>query len=184
MEWFYYFIEKIYQIWLDSKGIEHLKTAATKIMEELTTKEKGDLGEEYVESLLINKDFITGLAPASRTKGDVWGFKDMRTYLHVALIQVKSSEDENPPALSNEETNECNEFCKFVFDKFYNVSDIIPNEYQGKSLCVSIGYVGAKNIIDNPKIKSQYLIDYKTNIQEKSVNDNARQQCIMIHNTL
>lgn len=178
MEWIHIFIEKIYQLWF-SKDVDLIKKEAIKIMIE-SNVDIGRYGEDFVFNKIEEKEYYPAKSPSSRTPADVWGIYDYKRFIHIGLVQVKASKSENPADLSDEEEKACKEFCNFVFSKFRLLTEV-PVEYQAKSLSVSIGYLGVKNIYAEPKVKFSYLIESKNDSQDSELRNEIRSICANFH---
>src|SRR5690606_20718332 len=77
MKWFEEFIEETRELWQKQKEdtISKIMEDIDLLLEELTSKEKGDIGEEHVEELLANREFYTVITKRSQTPSDVTGLR-------------------------------------------------------------------------------------------------------------
>jgi hypothetical protein len=151
MEWFEKFVEETRSLWQKEKGdiTAELLKEITKMFEDMSNKEKGDLGEELVLNLLSSKDFTTQQTVRSETPSDVWGIRVYSNYVHITLIQVKTTKaKEAPQKLNDEDITQLRIFTKFVLDRF-KVSEFVPNELKSKVVLISNGYAGVKIADDN-----------------------------------
>ena len=146
MKWFEEFIEETRELWQKQKEdtISKIMEDIDLLLEELTSKEKGDIGEEHVEELLANREFYTVITKRSQTPSDVTGLRVSKNYVHIMLVQVKTAKvQKQPRVLSNQNICILRIFTKFVLDRFKE-STTVPEEYKTKVLLISNGYVGIK----------------------------------------
>jgi len=137
MAWFQDFIDNVVSKWLNNQKL--LKEAA---QARTSPKRKGDIGEEFVLSLLVAKDYEPGLSPGSKSPADVWGFNSYKDFAHIALIQTKTAVKQVTPEDINEDVEqELRDFASFVWDSFQPLKNKTQS-LSSLSLIVSAGYAG------------------------------------------
>ncbi len=102
----------------------------------------GEAGERFTEARLSRRGFVTARSPGSRSPGDVWGVRETKDLVHLALIQVKTTlERQQPEELGASDVAELEKFASFCWDEFFEVA----KEHIGvRPLLVSCGYVGVR----------------------------------------
>ncbi|MBI5805130.1 hypothetical protein HZA73_03710 [candidate division TA06 bacterium] len=111
---------------------------------DLTSTKLGIMGEDYVKLLLRGKQYLVFRSAGSRSPADVWGIHVEGDIIHIPLIQVKTTgENDKPAQLSEEDHKELNKLASYVYDRFLE-SELVPEKHKNEEmrLIVSTGYAG------------------------------------------
>ncbi len=162
MVWFNEFVKNTINEWekiIKKSGIlERLMTLKKET--EYSLQKIGKIGEEFIKEILEKKGYTATLSPGSRSPADVWGVKLKKEWVHIPLIQVKTTfSEEKPERLNEDDIQLFLEFAEFTHKAFYK-DPIIPNEFKNENLIVSTGYAGVilkDNLI--PELESAYYLD-------------------------
>ncbi len=150
MDWFEDFIEETRQLWHEQKeeisieGEEEVQRFS-ETLNEVSNKESGLKGEKVIGHILSKFKYIIGYPQNSETPADVWGIREEKKFVHIALIQVKSTRSEkgNADTLSDNDKQELRKLTKFVLDRLKE-STFVPAEIKAKTLVVSNGYTSIR----------------------------------------
>lgn len=159
MKWFEEFVSNIIGEWLENKEKEILKFEefVEMIYEKKTSFKIGNESEEYVKELVESKNYHVHPSPGSKSPSDLWCISSSKIIgeaYHLALIQVKGTENDDKPYILNEnEIIEFRIFSSFVLRKWNE----LKVKEKPKSVIISCGYVG---VLSEGKYKKLYHPKY------------------------
>ena len=140
MIWFKSFIKYVIRKWNKSEQLTEAILQNPAIEAALTTKQIGDIGENYIADLLRQKDYFTTVSCGSRSPSDVWSFCEYDEFVHIALVQTKSAYFPNTPKKINENDIVLLEaFASYVYDSFDEYY-LVPDALKSSDRIVSFGY--------------------------------------------
>ena len=167
MSWFQDFVDEVVAAWPAHKK-RMIKEGI------LSPLDKGRIGENFVERILVNKGYTGASSKGSRSPSDVWGIKGYEGLVHIALIQVKTAvTQKEPEEINDEDETELMELAKLTWDYFQEFEDK-PEDLTNKSLIISVGYAGVVGRATQPRVYSaRYINDLrsKDKFEKKEMNN-------------